>query len=208
MLKRVVGERLVHQCVLGCALASASCTSWNPQGVQAPDASVTAGGAGASSAGASGAAGSGATGGNAGAGMDFHWTSSGPLMGPLPDATHPIVSVKDPSIVFANGEYHVFATTPNTSGNWSIVYTHFADFSEAATAPQYYFDLNPALRGYHAAPQVFFFRPQNKWYLIFQSGQPQYTTTDDITKPKTWTLPKNFFYSEPMTVKQNRGSSD
>src|SRR5690606_17977245 len=53
------------------------------------------------------------------------------------------------------------------------------------------------LRGYHCAPHVFYFRPHRKWYLIFQSQQPQYSTTDDISKPETWSKPKDFFVGKP-----------
>jgi len=88
-----------------------------------------------------------------------------------------------------------------------MVHLAFADWQEAANASPQYLDDQPALRGYHAAPQVFFFRPQNKWYLIFQSGQPQYSTTDDLDRPETWTTPLNFFASEPETVTANKGSS-
>jgi hypothetical protein len=58
-------------------------------------------------------------------------------------------------------------------------------------------DDNPNLKGYHCAPNVFYFTPQKKWYLVFQSGQPQYSTTDDIEKPETWTQPKDFFNGPP-----------
>ncbi len=137
----------------------------------------------------------------------FTWTSTGPLVAPKQDATHPIVSLKDPSVVYVDGRWHVFATTANTSGNWSIVYFTFTDWSQADAAPLYYLDNNPPnLRGYHAAPQVFYFAPQAKWYLIFQSGQPQYATNDDISKPEAWTQPVNFFASEPPGVTANKGA--
>jgi len=128
----------------------------------------------------------------------FKWTSSAPLITAKQDMTHPIVSVKDPSVVFVDGRWHVFATTANTAGNWSIVYVTFTDWAQADAAPLYYLDNNPpGLTGYHAAPQVFYFAPQQKWYLIFQSGQPQYSTNDDVGAPAAWTQPKNFFASDP-----------
>jgi hypothetical protein len=136
----------------------------------------------------------------------FQWTSTGPLVAPIPNDTHPIVSVKDPSVVFFNGLWHIYATTANTAGQWSIVYLNFPDWSQAAAAQPYYLDDNPVMRGYHAAPQVFFFRPQQKWYLIFQSGQPQYTTTDDLSHPETWAAPQNFFSTVPATVTNNQGA--
>ncbi|MCA9261105.1 MAG: hypothetical protein KDA61_17940, partial [Planctomycetales bacterium] len=82
-------------------------------------------------------------------------------------------------------------------GHWSIVYVNFADWSEAREAKPYYIDQNPGLRGYHCAPQVFYFRPHRKWYLIYQSQQPQYSTADDLSKPETWTKPADFFAGKP-----------
>jgi endo-1,4-beta-xylanase len=140
----------------------------------------------------------------------FKWTSTGPLVTAKQDATHPIVSVKDPSVVFVDGRWHVFATTANTAGNWSIVYFTFADWAQADAAPLYYLDNNPpGLGGYHAAPQVFYFAPQSKWYLIFQSGQPQYSTNDDIAKPEGWTRTVDFFPGgQPPGVVANKGAGD
>ena len=45
------------------------------------------------------------------------------------------------------------------------------------------------------------FTPQNKWYLIYHSGPPQYSTADDPTQPQTWTEPQSFFSSHPPTVR-------
>jgi hypothetical protein len=139
--------------------------------------------------------------------QSFRWTSTGPLITAKQDATHPIVSVKDPSVVFVDGRWHVFATTANTGGNWSVVYLSFTDWAQADAAPLFYLDNNPpGLGGYHAAPQVFYFAPQAKWYLVFQSGQPQYSTNDDISKPEAWTRPVDFFPGgEPPGVTANKG---
>lgn len=140
--------------------------------------------------------------------QSFRWTSTGPLIAPKQDATHPIVSVKDPTIVNVDGRWHVFATTANTSMAWSLVYFTFMDWAQADAAPLYYLDNNPPnLRGYHAAPQVFYFAPQAKWYLIFQSGQPQYSTNDDIGKPEAWTQPVNFYASEPPGYTAAKGAA-
>lgn len=125
------------------------------------------------------------------------WTSSSVLIEPVSDEMHQLVSVKDPTVVYYQDMWHVYATTANYRGEWSMVYLTFKDWSEAADAKPYYMDQNPALRGYHCAPQVFYFRPHKKWYLIYQSQHPQYSTTDDLSKPETWTEPKNFFTSKP-----------
>jgi len=129
----------------------------------------------------------------------FAWSSTAPLISAIPDATHPILAVKDPSVVFFNNLWHVYATT-STGTAWSMMYINFPTWQQASSAVPYYMDSNPGFIGYHAAPEVFFFRPQNKWYLIFQSPQPQYSITDDLSQPATWTVPENFFPSQPATV--------
>jgi hypothetical protein len=151
------------------------------------------------------AGGSGGAGGGLAGGATFRWRSTAPLVAPIQDANHPILSVKDPSIVYFDGRWHLFATTANTSGSWSMIYLSFAEWSEAASAQPYYLDNNPALRGYHAAPQIFYFTPQSRWYLVFQSGQPQYSTTTDIARPESWGTPINFFAAEPAIVTMNKG---
>ena len=127
----------------------------------------------------------------------FNWSSTGVLIAPMSDDAHQIVSVKDPSVVYYNNRWHVYATTANEQGHWSIAYISFNDWSNAIHAKPIYIDQNPDLRGYHCAPQVFYFRPHKKWYLIYQSQHPQYSTTEDLSKPETWTRPANFFSSSP-----------
>jgi uncharacterized protein (TIGR03437 family) len=131
----------------------------------------------------------------------YAWSSSGPLISAIPNATHPIVSVKDPTAVYYNNQWNVYATTADTSGNWNMVYLNFPDWSHASAAQPYYMDATPGLSGYHCAPELFYFTPQNKWYLIYQSGPPQYSTADDPTQPQTWTPPQSFFASQPSIVK-------
>ena len=130
----------------------------------------------------------------------YAWSSSGPLISAIPNATHPIVSVKDPTAVYYNNQWNVYATTADTSGNWNMVYLNFPDWNQASAAQPYYMDATPGFSGYHCAPELFYFTPQNKWYLIYQSGPPQYSTADDPTQPQTWTEPQSFFSSQPSTV--------
>ena len=142
-----------------------------------------------------------------GAPANFAWSSAGPVLSPKSDATHDLVSIKDPSVVYFNGKWHVFVSTVDMNGAYSMAYVTFADWDHTADATFYYLDQTPTLRGYHAAPQVFFFAPQNKWYLVFQSGPPQYSTNDDIENPAGWTAPRSFYSSEPPTVTQTKGAS-
>ena len=69
----------------------------------------------------------------------FRWSSSGVLISPKSDATHNIAGIKDPTVVYSGGKYHVFASTANAAG-YNLVYLNFSDWSQAASAPQYYLD--------------------------------------------------------------------
>ncbi|MFE9438690.1 non-reducing end alpha-L-arabinofuranosidase family hydrolase [Streptomyces sp. NPDC006602] len=136
----------------------------------------------------------------------FTWSSTGPLIAPKPDASHPVVSVKDPTVFRYNNRWHVYATTADTAGRWSLAYTSFEDWSQAAAAPQTFLDANPNIGDrYAAAPQVFYFAPQKLWYMVYQTGPPSYSTTTDPSKPESWSAPRYFFDSEPPVLTENKG---
>ncbi len=130
------------------------------------------------------------------------WITTGPLVYPTADERHPIVAVKDPSVVFHEDRWHIFATTAATTGAWAMAYFNFADWDEAPKTKPFYLDDSPSFAGYNCAPQVFYFRPQKKWYLIFQSPQPRYTTSDKIDDPMSWVKPRDFFEGTPKSVVQ------
>jgi hypothetical protein len=130
----------------------------------------------------------------------FRWVSTGPVIPARPDADPPMIAMKDPTVVRFGDLWHVFATTVNARGHWSMVYMSFADWEDAAAAEVHRMDANPGFRGYHCAPQVFFFEPQGLWYLVYQSGPPTYSTTADISDPLSWTAPRPFFAETPATV--------
>jgi endo-1,4-beta-xylanase len=135
----------------------------------------------------------------------FRWSSSGVLISPKSDATHNIAGIKDPSVVFYNGKWHVFASVANSSG-YSMVYTSFTDWAQAGAAPHSYLDRSGIGTGYRAAPQVFYFAPQNKWYLVYQTGNASYSTNSDISNPNGWSAPQNFYSSMPSIIAQNIGN--
>ncbi|GAA0255008.1 hypothetical protein GCM10010492_64740 [Saccharothrix mutabilis subsp. mutabilis] len=136
----------------------------------------------------------------------FRWSSSGILISPKPDATHPNVAVKDPSVVYHNGKYHVFAST-YTNG-YNLMYTSFTDWSQASSAPHHYLDRTAIGTGYKAAPQVFYFAPQRLWYLVYQTGDnASYSTNTDIANPATWSAPRNFYAGGmPQIIRDNIGN--
>jgi endo-1,4-beta-xylanase len=138
----------------------------------------------------------------------IQWTGTAPVFAPPSDATHDLVAIKDPSIVFFDGRFHVYASSVSTAGAYNMVYTSFADFSEAPSATFYHMDQTPGFATYVAAPQVFYFRPQKKWYLVYQSGPPMYSTADVPGEPSTWTRPAPFFSATPAIITQNGGWLD
>lgn len=135
----------------------------------------------------------------------FAWRSTEPLIAPKPDASHASDAVKDPTIVFADGAYHVFMTTAG-GGEWTLAYTSFSDWPKASEAPVVYLDRSKIGRGYRAAPQVFYFSPQKTWYLIYQGGDPLYSTTRTISDPLSWSAPKPFFQTAPKNIKRVDGN--
>jgi hypothetical protein len=134
----------------------------------------------------------------------FKWSSSAALVGPKNDGRG-IAGIKDPSIIYYSGAYHVFASTAQASG-YSLVYFSFTDFNSANVSTFHYLDQTPIGTGYRAAPQVFFFAPQNLWYLIYQNGNSAYSTNTNITNPSGWTAPKTFYSSQPNIITNNIGN--
>ena len=142
----------------------------------------------------------------------FQWKVSDPLLATdqrkLPPSEHSWIAVKDPSIVRYEGRWHLFCTLRKNKqgdGRIRIGYLSFADWLEAKEATWSVLELT---MGYHGAPQIFWFRPHRKWYLIYQAEDstralqygPCYSTNDDITKPEDWTLPEPL-YVVPEGVK-------
>lgn len=136
----------------------------------------------------------------------FRWRVGKPLLQVdqkrLPESPeHPWIAIKDPSIVRFEDRWHLFCTLRKQKegeGRIRIGYCSFEDFDVAQDAEWSVLDLT---MGYHGAPQIFYFSPQKKWYLIYQAEDssrdlkygPCYSTTDDIRDPTSWTLPKPLY---------------
>jgi hypothetical protein len=137
----------------------------------------------------------------------IRWTSSGVLAGPKPDSAHPdIAAIKDYTVVRHNNAWQVYATTASPSRGWNLVHFSFGDWPQANAATHTYLDSTPIGSGYRAAPHIFFFAPQNLWYMVYQTGVPTYSTSTDPGNPRSWTTPRNFMNSEPAIVTQNKGA--
>ena len=136
----------------------------------------------------------------------FRWTASAPLIAPQDREGDHYFSIKDPSVVRYGGRWHVFCTLRGTKRSHQIEYLSFASWPEANRGRREILRLSD---GYFCAPQVFYFRPHRKWYLIYQivdesrtpALQPAYSTTGDIGNPASWTRPKLLFADPSKGVK-------
>ena len=95
----------------------------------------------------------------------FEWTLGPPLIMPANRPEDPCHAIKDPSIVYYQGHWHLFCTIRSQKRSHQIEYLSFTDFKDANNAQRHVLKLTD---GYFAAPQVFYFSPHAKWYLICQ----------------------------------------
>jgi endo-1,4-beta-xylanase len=133
----------------------------------------------------------------------FQWRSTGPLIAPHGSD---LASVKDPSVVHAGGSWHVFVTTASTGGSYNMAYLNFTDWSQAGSAQQHRLSASGIGSGYRAAPQIFWFEPQQQWYLVYQTGNASYSTNDDISDPSGWSAPRHFYSEMPQIIRDNIGN--
>ncbi len=120
----------------------------------------------------------------------FQWESSGAIVSP----NQGIYGIKDPSIVQYEGKFHVFATI--NDGGWKSVYFNFSDWTQASNATQQ--KMNGTTVGNTVAPQVFFYRPHNKWYNFTQWSRG-YSTTSDISNVNSWSRRTDFLSNGPVS---------
>jgi hypothetical protein len=98
------------------------------------------------------------------------------------------ISVKDPTIVYYGGKWHLFYTGRDVGvgGNYRMGYASAPTMPELNNATRHYLS---SLNGgsYFCAPQVFWFVERSLWYLIYQSGLgPTFSTNTDISDPNGW----------------------
>jgi hypothetical protein len=124
-------------------------------------------------------------------GGEFQWTVSQPLFAPVESTEDTYHSVKDPSIVFHQGRWHLFCTVRGRNRSHQIEYLTFTDWGHPEAVKRQMLTMHP---GFFCAPQVFYFEPHRKWYLICQASDDSwdpkygaaYATTEDIADPTSW----------------------
>lgn len=137
---------------------------------------------------------------------DFSWEVSEPLVAPVERENDVCISVKDPTVVQYEGRWHLFCTIRSQVRSHQIEYSSFTDWDKANEAERHILHLTD---GYYCAPQVFYFTPHQKWYLICQITepgrkpplQPAFSTSGDIADPQSWSQPVLLFKEHPANVK-------
>src|SRR5438132_2237328 len=122
----------------------------------------------------------------------FAWKASPCLIFPSRGDNDITRGIKEPTVVFYQGKWHLFATARSERPSHQIVYLSFDDWNAANKSPRQILKLDP---NHAASPQVFYFERQRRWYLIYQiedakktpTIQPVYSTSDDIANPSAWT---------------------
>lgn len=119
------------------------------------------------------------------------WEYSAPLIAPEKRDRNPSRAQKDPTVVLYGGKWHVFMTV-KLPGRSAIEYCSFERWEDADRSGRTILKVSDS--DYYCAPQVFYFSPHKKWYLIYQMGVPgakhmwvAYSTTTTIADPDSWT---------------------
>jgi hypothetical protein len=136
---------------------------------------------------------------------EVHWRASAVVQAPA-EREDRCFSVKDPTVVRYEERWHLFTTIRSEKRSHQIEYSSFRDWSEANKAERHLLRFNP---GYFCAPQVFWFSPQRKWYLLHQANdptrpvtlQPAFSTSTNISDPGSWSAPEFLYRKHPNTVK-------
>jgi hypothetical protein len=101
----------------------------------------------------------------------FFWQVSELLIRARQDAADDYYSLKDPSIVEYQEAWHLFGTVRGRKRSHQVEYLRFRSFEQAAQGERTLLTMHPH---FYCAPQIFFFRPHQTWYLICQASDPQW----------------------------------
>ncbi len=138
---------------------------------------------------------------------ELRWTMTPPLVAPADRPEDPCHAIKDPSVVFSGGRWHLFTTIRSQKRTHQIEYLSFGDFRDAAKGERRVLKIHD---GYFCAPQVFYFEPGKKWYLLYQAPSPvekdqqapTFSTTADIADPDSWARPEALIPARPPGVER------
>jgi endo-1,4-beta-xylanase len=128
-----------------------------------------------------------------------HWTVTGPILSAGPAGSFDELAVKNPSLVFHRGRWHLFYTSKprrdSREFKTALGYITAPTLEALAASPR--IEMRQVLGESIISPQVFYFEPQGLWYLIghvgdtaLQTLEPVYSTNPDIENVNGWTAPR------------------
>ncbi len=126
------------------------------------------------------------------------WTVDDPVIFHAECKPYDYYAAKDPTIVYYKGNYLVYYTGANQSGGWQMCFTTATTIPELKTAKRTY--MSKIGEPYFCAPELFYFEPQNLWYLVYQDGTfgAAFSTSSTPDDPASWSGPKSFNISGSM----------
>ena len=95
-----------------------------------------------------------------------------------------LLSVKDPTIVYAGGKWHLFYTYVGDACLYCLGYANATSLAGLKTAA--HTSIQDRVPGF--APQVFWYEPQGLWYLTVSGAK--FSTNTDINDVNGWTYPQ------------------
>lgn len=109
-------------------------------------------------------------------------------------------------MVFHEGRWHLFGTIRSEKRTHQIEYLNFEKWEEADGATRHILHIS---EGYFCAPQVFYFTPHRRWYMVLQISmpgrpvqlQPAYSTSTNIADPHSWSKPLPLYAEHPSNIK-------
>ena len=112
-----------------------------------------------------------------------------------PSGSFDDIAVKDPSIVYSGGAYHLFYTS-RTSSVWGLGYASASTISGLKTATHHHLT-SIGSGGGLAAPQIFYFPVKGKWFLIYQNGTtPSFSTNTSVSNYGGWTAARSMGFAD------------
>ncbi|MGQ9504908.1 MAG: non-reducing end alpha-L-arabinofuranosidase family hydrolase [Thermogutta sp.] len=137
----------------------------------------------------------------------FKWTVGPPVLSArenTPEITY--FSIKDPSLVRFEDRWHIFCTVRGRPRTHQIEYLSLTDWEDPSPVRR----MLEIVPGYYCAPQVFYFRPRKKWYLLYQTSDPQrkpalqpaVSTNDRVDGVGRWSPPEFLFPTGPENVQR------
>ncbi len=136
---------------------------------------------------------------------NFEWITQKPLIESDSFGEEDWIAMKDPSLVKYNDTWHLFCTLRGHKRSHAIVYSSFDNLDNAGQVKPI---ILPNHDGYFCAPQVFYFTPHEKWYLICQASdsswtpkyQASYATSSNISDPYSWSSLKPLGVIKPENI--------